>query len=121
MSRRRNPDTKGRYLERLDIDTSCVEDWTVYPFHLPFVRKLGLEFRSPLTFFIGENGSGKSTSVAHELSARADAAGTVPVFPQSHLFAVPIAVPIVVSQDGGVRFVANRDAEVLFWDHSVSP
>jgi hypothetical protein len=28
---------------------------------------------------------------------------------------------IVVSQDGGVRFVANRDAEVVFWDQSVSP
>jgi predicted ATPase len=60
-SRRRNSDARGRHLERLDIDPSRVEDWTAYPFHLPFVRRFSLEFRSPVTFFIGENGSGKST------------------------------------------------------------
>ena len=29
------------------------------------------------------------------------------------------AVVIVVSQDGGVRFVANRDGRVTFWEHAV--
>jgi hypothetical protein len=28
---------------------------------------------------------------------------------------------IVISHDGGVSFVANRDAEVVFWEQSVSP
>jgi len=28
---------------------------------------------------------------------------------------------IVISQDGGVSFVANRDGEVVFWEQSVSP
>jgi len=28
---------------------------------------------------------------------------------------------VVVSQDGGVRFVANRDGEVVYWEQSVSP
>lgn len=37
-----------------------------WPFDLPCVRAIadhGLEFRSPVTFFVGENGSGKSTIV----------------------------------------------------------
>jgi predicted ATPase len=32
-----------------------------YPFHLPLLRSLDLTFESPVTFFVGENGSGKST------------------------------------------------------------
>jgi hypothetical protein len=28
---------------------------------------------------------------------------------------------IVVSQDGGVSFVANREQQVVFWEQSVSP
>ena len=32
-----------------------------YPFHLPAVRTLDLRFRTPVTFFVGENGTGKST------------------------------------------------------------
>ena len=32
-----------------------------YPFHLPWVRKLWLKFEKKVTFFIGENGTGKST------------------------------------------------------------
>lgn len=64
MSRtlKRTPSGSGaRYLVRVDIDDSRVDDWGAYPFHLPFVRDLRLEFTAPLTFFIGENGSGKST------------------------------------------------------------
>jgi hypothetical protein len=33
----------------------------------------------------------------------------------------PDGLAIVVSQDGGVSFVANRDGEVVFWEQSVSP
>ena len=33
----------------------------------------------------------------------------------------PQGLAIVVSQDGGVSFVANRDQQVVFWEQSVSP
>jgi hypothetical protein len=33
----------------------------------------------------------------------------------------PQGLAVVVSQDGGVTFVANRDGEVVFWEQSVSP
>ena len=33
----------------------------------------------------------------------------------------PQGLAIVVSQDSGVTFVANRDGEVVFWEQSVSP
>jgi DisA bacterial checkpoint controller nucleotide-binding len=33
----------------------------------------------------------------------------------------PQGLAIVVSQDAGVTFVANRDREVVFWEQSVSP
>lgn len=33
----------------------------------------------------------------------------------------PDGLALVVSQDGGVTFVANRGGEVVFWDQSVSP
>ena len=32
---------------------------------------------------------------------------------------IPEAVAIVVSQDGGVRFVTKHDGEVTFWEHSI--
>ena len=34
-----------------------------YPFHLPLLRSLALTFESPITFFVGENGTGKSTVI----------------------------------------------------------
>jgi hypothetical protein len=33
----------------------------------------------------------------------------------------PRGLAIVISQDGGVAFVANRDDEVVFWEQSVGP
>jgi hypothetical protein len=33
----------------------------------------------------------------------------------------PTSLAIVVSHDGGVSFVANRDGDVVFWEQSVSP
>jgi predicted ATPase len=53
--------SRAPYLVRMDIDEGRVDDWSAYPFQLPFVRQLHLEFTSPLTFFVGENGAGKST------------------------------------------------------------
>jgi len=50
------------FLQRVDFQSDRVEDWASYPFHLPFIRNLQVEF-SPLTFLIGENGSGKTTLI----------------------------------------------------------
>ena len=33
----------------------------------------------------------------------------------------PDGLAIVISHDGGVSFVANREGEVVFWEQSVSP
>jgi hypothetical protein len=33
----------------------------------------------------------------------------------------PSALAMVISHDGGVTFVANRENEVVFWEQSVSP
>ena len=33
----------------------------------------------------------------------------------------PAGLAIVISYDGGVSFVANRDGEVVFWEQSVGP
>lgn len=43
---------------RPDIDI----DWGTYPFSIPAVRELGnIDFHPNVTFFVGENGAGKST------------------------------------------------------------
>jgi predicted ATPase len=34
-----------------------------YPFNLPMIRTLDVAFESPVTFFVGENGTGKSTLI----------------------------------------------------------
>ena len=47
-------------LTRKDERAAGPED---YPFHLPLIRCLDIEFRSPVTFFVGENGTGKSTVI----------------------------------------------------------
>ena len=33
----------------------------------------------------------------------------------------PDGLAVVISQDGGVSFVANREGRVVFWEQSVSP
>jgi predicted ATPase len=54
----------------------CGAEEDGYPFDLPVVRTLDeIEFRSPVTFFVGENGTGKSTI----LEAIAAGAGSITV------------------------------------------
>ena len=55
------PDTRVRFLKRLDIEDLGDEKPATYPLDLPIVRELHIEFKTPLTFFVGENGCGKST------------------------------------------------------------
>ena len=49
-------------LRSLRFDLSDVEDFSVYPFSIPLIAALDtITFDSQVTFFVGENGSGKST------------------------------------------------------------
>src|SRR5215218_3724862 len=65
------------FLQSLRIkfrDPDATED--VYPFNIPVVQSLDtILFRSPVTFFVGENGSGKSTI----LEAIAASAGSITI------------------------------------------
>lgn len=51
-----------QFLRRIELRTERIDSFTEYPYCLPAVRGLdGLEFHPKVTFFVGENGSGKST------------------------------------------------------------
>ena len=63
------------FVRAVELRKDRVTSFDVYPFNLPVVRGLGrLEFRSAVTVFVGENGTGKSTL----LEALAVAAGFNP-------------------------------------------
>lgn len=50
------------FLRGIRLDRGQVPDFEVYPFCIPAVRALGeLTFHEEVTFFVGENGTGKST------------------------------------------------------------
>jgi predicted ATPase len=49
------------YLQRIFVKPSVVLDETTFPTSLPFVRELDVRFGGAVTFFVGENGTGKST------------------------------------------------------------
>ena len=50
------------YLLGVSLKPECAPS-ADYPFHLPLIRTLELQFTSPVTFFVGENGTGKSTVI----------------------------------------------------------
>ncbi|HTD04203.1 AAA family ATPase [Undibacterium sp.] len=53
---------KKPYLQNVSLKSDNDIDWGVYPFHIPAVKELDkLEFHPDVSFFVGENGSGKST------------------------------------------------------------
>jgi predicted ATPase len=49
------------FLQRLFLKDNVKVPGDEFPGNLPFVRTLDLQFTSTVTFFVGENGSGKST------------------------------------------------------------
>lgn len=52
------------YLKSIQFKNSDEIDWSVYPFSIPAINDLDkIEFHSDVTFFVGENGSGKSTAL----------------------------------------------------------
>jgi len=53
---------KDLYIRQVKINKSRIEDINSYPFCLPVVRNIDtLTLNAPVTFFVGENGTGKST------------------------------------------------------------
>ena len=60
------------YLRRVWLDQERVEDPAAYPFCIPLFKDgLEIEFKDPITIFVGENGVGKST-VIEGIAALAD-------------------------------------------------
>ena len=53
--------TKTPFLQRIFLRSDVVLPLDSFPGTLPFVQNLDLRFTHPVTFFVGENGSGKST------------------------------------------------------------
>ncbi len=52
------------YLRRVWLDESLIPDKTKYPYCIPLLKHgLELQFLSPITIFVGENGVGKSTLI----------------------------------------------------------
>ncbi|UDL91159.1 AAA family ATPase [Mesorhizobium sp. PAMC28654] len=51
------------YLKRILLEPARVADWEKYPWNLPLFRgqAFELEFTTPITIIVGENGTGKST------------------------------------------------------------
>jgi predicted ATPase len=55
--------TTGLLLTRASLLPERVPNFDEFPYDIPFVRDLDVEFRKPVTCFVGENGSGKSTLI----------------------------------------------------------
>jgi predicted ATPase len=50
------------YLQTISLDPEADIDFGAFPFSIPAVREMNvIEFHPDVTFFVGENGSGKST------------------------------------------------------------
>lgn len=60
----------GPPLDRVKVNFTPTTDFTQYPFSLPIIKQLqDIEFPTQVTFFVGENGAGKSTileAIAHK-------------------------------------------------------
>ena len=58
------------FITRIQLNKDTVPSFRIYPFNIKVVKNFDkLDFKSPVTFFIGENGVGKSTFAASIASA----------------------------------------------------
>lgn len=55
-------ESANNYIRSVELLREKVPSFSAYPFNLPVIRELsGVEFHSKVTYFVGENGTGKST------------------------------------------------------------
>ncbi len=51
-------------IKKISLERENIEDYNIYPFNIEFVKNFDeLTLDSPVTFFVGENGIGKSTFI----------------------------------------------------------
>ncbi|BDC34610.1 ABC transporter ATP-binding protein [Candidatus Dependentiae bacterium Noda2021] len=61
-SKKKQRSYSGQLLDSLRVNDSVQVNTNEYPFTVPLIRNLKeISFTTPVTFFVGENGSGKST------------------------------------------------------------
>ena len=52
------------FIKGIRLNRNRVEDFGKYPFNIPIISRLTeIPFEKPVTFIMGENGSGKSTII----------------------------------------------------------
>lgn len=60
----RNPMKNNLFIKKIVFERDKVSDFSKYPFSIPLLQNFyELEFSTPVTFLIGENGIGKSTLI----------------------------------------------------------
>lgn len=83
------------YLRSVELLIEKNENLDQYPFNIPTINSLNkLEFRNNVTFFVGENGSGKSTileGIAHQCGFNTAGGG------RNNFYEIRIILPIRVS------------------------
>lgn len=55
---------KNLFIKKIYLDRDKIESYSNYPFNIEIIKNLtSIEFTSPVTFLVGENGVGKSTLI----------------------------------------------------------